>query len=71
MPGVNVGSNCIIGAGAIVTKDIPNNSVAAGVPARVISSINEYCEKNRDKVDFTKRMTAKEKRIYLEKKYNL
>ena len=67
MPGVNVGSNCIIGAGAIVTKDIPNNSVAAGVPARVISSINEYCEKNRDKVDFTKRMTAKEKRIYLEK----
>ena len=71
MPGVNVGSNCIIGAGAIVTKDIPNNSVAAGVPARVISSINEYCEKNRYKVDFTKRMTAKEKRIYLEKKYNL
>ena len=71
MPGVNVGSNCIIGAGAIVTKDIPNNSVAAGVPARVISSINEYCEKNRDKVDFTKRMTAKEKRIYLQKKYNL
>ena len=71
MPGVNVGSNCIIGAGAIVTKDIPNNSVAAGVPARVISSINEYCEKNRDKVDFTKRMTAKEKRLYLEKKYNL
>ena len=71
MPGVNIGSNCIIGAGAIVTKDIPDNSVAAGVPARVISSINEYCEKNRDKVDITKNMTAKEKRIYLEKKYKL
>lgn len=33
---VTIGSNCIIGAGSIVTKDIPDNTVAAGNPCRVI-----------------------------------
>lgn len=45
MPGVTIGSNCIIGCGAVVTKDIPDNSVAVGVPARVIETIDEYYEK--------------------------
>ena len=36
MPGVNIGDNSIIGAHAVVTKSIPPNSVAVGVPARVI-----------------------------------
>ena len=45
MPGVTIGNNVIIGAGAIVTKDIPDNSVAVGVPARVIKPTNEYFEK--------------------------
>lgn len=42
MPGITIGSNVIIGAGSIVTRDIPDNSVAVGVPARVIKSIDEY-----------------------------
>lgn len=45
MPGVTIGSNVIIGAGAIVTHDITDNSVAVGVPARVIKTIDEYYEK--------------------------
>jgi len=45
MPGVTVGSNVVIGAGAVVTKDIPDNSVAAGVPARVIKTADEYFQK--------------------------
>ena len=36
MPGVTIGDGCVIGAGAVVTKDIPPFSVAAGVPAKVI-----------------------------------
>lgn len=42
MPGVRIGNNCIIGAGAIVTKDIPDNSVAVGIPARVVETVEEY-----------------------------
>jgi acetyltransferase-like isoleucine patch superfamily enzyme len=36
LPGVHIGHNVVIGAGSVVTKDIPDNSVAAGVPCRVI-----------------------------------
>lgn len=45
LPGVTIGNNVIIGAGAVVTKDIPDNSVAAGVPARIIKTADEYLEK--------------------------
>ena len=50
MPGVTIGNNVIIGAGSIVTKDIPNNSVACGVPAKVIETIDEYYKKIRGKL---------------------
>ena len=45
LPGVTIGDNVVVGTGAIVTKDIPSNSVAAGIPARVIKPIEEYFEK--------------------------
>ena len=40
-PGVTIGDNCVIGAGSVVTRDIPPNSFAAGVPCRVIREITE------------------------------
>lgn len=40
-PGVTIGNNCVIGAGAVVTRDIPDNSLALGVPAKVIRKITE------------------------------
>lgn len=42
LPGVTIGDNSIIGAGSIVNKDIPPNTVAAGVPVRIIKSLAEY-----------------------------
>ena len=36
LPGVSIGDNCIVGAGAVVTKDVPANSVVAGNPAKII-----------------------------------
>lgn len=45
LPGVNIGNNVVIGARSVVTKDIPDNSVAAGVPCRVIKTTDEYLEK--------------------------
>ncbi len=71
MPGVEIGSNVIIGCGAIVTKNIPDNSVAVGVPAKVIETIDEYKEKHANEFEFTKNLSKKEKQKYLEKKYKL
>lgn len=45
LPGVSIGSHCIIAAGSVVTKDIPDHSVAGGIPARVMKSSEEYFEK--------------------------
>jgi acetyltransferase-like isoleucine patch superfamily enzyme len=45
LPGVTIGNNVVIGAGAVVTKDISDNSVAVGVPARVIKTADEYFAK--------------------------
>jgi acetyltransferase-like isoleucine patch superfamily enzyme len=42
LPGVSIGNRCIVGAGSVVARSIPDNSVAAGVPARVIKSTDEY-----------------------------
>ena len=68
LPGVTIGSNVVIGAGAIVTKSIPDNSVAAGVPAKVIESIEEYYEKNKARFEHTKGLSPEEKKAYLLKK---
>ncbi len=39
LPGVTIGENTVVGAGSIVTKDLPKNVVAAGNPARVVRSL--------------------------------
>lgn len=40
-PGVTIGENCVIGTGSVVTKDIPDNSIAVGNPCKVIRQIND------------------------------
>ena len=39
LPGVNIGDNVVIGAGSVVNKDIPSNSMAVGIPCKVIKKI--------------------------------
>ncbi len=50
-PGVTIGDNAVIGAGSIVTKDIPANSIAVGNPCRVIREINDD-----DKIHYYKKL---------------
>ena len=47
MPNVRIGEKCIIAAGSVVTKDVPSNSVVAGVPAKKICSFDEYVAKRK------------------------
>ena len=42
MPGVTIGENSIVAAGSVVTKDVPENTIVAGNPAKVIMTIEEY-----------------------------
>ena len=42
LPGVTIGDNTVIGAGSVVTKDIPANVVAVGNPCRVMREIGEH-----------------------------
>ena len=44
LPNVTIGNDVIIGARSVVTKDIPNNSIVAGNPAKVIGKTSEYIE---------------------------
>lgn len=65
LPGVTIGDNVVIGAGAVVSRDIPSNSVAVGVPARVIKSLEDYRTKVLSEGIETKHLTAQAKRSYL------
>ncbi|MDO4944933.1 MAG: sugar O-acetyltransferase [Ruminococcus sp.] len=58
LPGVHIGNNVVIGAGSVVTKDIPDNVIAVGNPCRVIREITEedrkyyYKDKEFDVEDY-------------------
>lgn len=65
MPGVKIGDNCIIGMRALVTKNIPSNSVVAGMPAKVICTLEEYHKKNKENILNTTHMTKEEKKEFL------
>ena len=45
MPGVSIGPNAVVATQSVVTTDVPANTVVAGVPARVVMTVEEYAEK--------------------------
>ncbi len=45
LPGVKIGPNAIVGAGSVINKDIPENSVCAGVPAKKLGTYDAYVQK--------------------------
>ena len=66
MPGIRIGNNVIIAAHSVVTKNIPDNTVVAGVPAKPVSTMEKFLEKFSKRQFFvTKKMSAEEKKNYL------
>ncbi len=47
LSGRKIGNNCIIGAGSVVTQDIPDNSICAGNPAKVIMNLDVFNDKRK------------------------
>lgn len=45
LPGVRIGNGCVIGSNAVVTKDLPDNCIVVGVPAKVIKRYNAASKK--------------------------
>ena len=70
LPGVHIGSNVVIGAGAVVSRDIPENSVAVGVPAKVIKTCDAYFEKIKQESLHLGHLKGQEKDRALMKYYN-
>nr|WP_302386912.1 hypothetical protein [Emergencia timonensis] len=44
LPGVTIGNNVVVAAGAVVAKDVPDNCVVAGVPAKIIKKLEQGVE---------------------------
>lgn len=65
MPGVTIGDNCLVGAGSVVSKSVPAGMVVAGVPAKIICTVEEYCERNLSYNLHCKGMSLTEKKTFL------
>lgn len=65
MPGVTIGDNCVVAAGSVVTRDVPEGMVVGGVPAKVIKPVAQYREGALARALQLKGLSDEAKRSYL------
>lgn len=65
MPGVEIGDDCIIGAGTVVTKSVPSGSIVAGNPARLVGNTADFVAKTQAISLPTYKMSDEETKLYL------
>ena len=65
LPGVEIGRNCVIGAGTVVSKSIPDNCIVVGNPCRIVGNIDNYLKKMNKKSVNSKNLTYQEKKSLL------
>ena len=60
---IKIGNNVIIGTGATVAKDIPDNSVVVGAPARVIGTFDDYVKKYMNEKQYPDELKPTEQKV--------
>lgn len=65
--GSQIGNNVIIGAGSVVSGNIPSNVVVAGNPAKVVCTLEEYCERQMKRFDSYAKIYYKRTKAYLQR----
>ena len=66
LPGVSIGKRCVIGAGSVVTRNVPDGMVVCGVPAKVVMTTEKYAEKSlRNLKPYDIEAYERDKRNYL------
>lgn len=71
LPNVTIGDNSVIGACSLVNRDIPSNVVAAGVPCKVICTLDEYRQKHKKDFLYMVSLPYEKKKEFLLKHFNL
>lgn len=71
LPGVTIGNRCVIGAGAVVSKAVPSNSVVAGNPARIVKTADKYFEQLKGKSLRCGHLTGEAKAAVLKKHFGI
>ncbi|MGG7200402.1 acyltransferase [Clostridium butyricum] len=80
LPNVSIGDNSIIGANSLVSKDVPENTIVAGNPAKIIDNLELFIDKNKERMQTTNlydeswtlrgKVTKEKKRIMVEQLQN-
>lgn len=66
MPNVTIGKRCVIAAGSVVTKDVPDGTVVAGIPAKPIMTTEEYAKRSLEAMSpYDKEAYQRNKQEYL------
>ena len=68
LPNINIGDNCIIGAGSIVTRDVPSNTIAVGSPAKVTKTTDKHFNSIKDRCTYIRDLPLRKKRQILLRK---
>jgi acetyltransferase-like isoleucine patch superfamily enzyme len=69
LPGVTIGERAVVGAGAVVARDVPPGMVVAGIPARAVKPVEEYAVARRDAWIDTSDLTSEAKEHLLRSRF--